>query len=215
MWFQRFTERAQKVIYYAQEEAQALEHGYVGTEHILLGLLRGEDGVSKQLLNAQGVEISNVRTLIEEYEGRGDTGFYKSEIPLTPRTKRLLEMSLTEARNLNHNYAAPEHILLALIKESEGVAFTILSNLGVDFDKLAKELIEGLTGAEIKKTTTASNKKASAATPTIDQYGKDLTKLAEEGKLDPVIGREQETQRLLEILCRRIKNNPCLIGDPV
>lgn len=213
MMFQRFNERSQRVLYYAQEEAQSLQHGYVGTEHILLGILREEDGIAKKLLNNMGVTIDAVKNLIEEYEGKGEAGLFRNEIPLTPRTKRLLDLSLMEASNLNHNYVSPEHILLALASEGEGVAFTILSNLNVDFEKLRNELIEGFSGKEPSASKTAG-KGASPATPILNQFGRDLTEYAKEGKLDPVIGRDNETQRVLEILCRRIKNNPCLIGDP-
>ena len=214
MFNQRFTERSQKVIYYAQEEAQGLNHGYVGTEHILLGILK-EEGTSKQILNNMGITSDGVRELVEEYEGRGDMDIYRNEIPLTPRTKRLLELSLLEARNLNHNFISPEHMLLALIRESEGVAFTILTNLGADMGRITKELLDSLSVGEQAPQNNASSGKASAElTPTLDQYGRDLTQMAREGKLDPVIGRDKETQRLLEILCRRLKNNPCLIGDP-
>ena len=212
MMFGRFTERAQKVLIYAQEEAQALQHGYVGTEHVLLGILK-EDGIAKNLLNNMNITIEAVRSFIEEYEGRGEVDLYNKEIPLTPRTKRLLELSLFEARNLNHNYISPEHILLALIRESEGVAFTILNNLGADFNKLRKQLIEALSG-EQSSNLNGIKKTNGEPTPTLDQFGRDLTDLAREGKLDPVIGREKETQRVLEILSRRTKNNPCLIGDP-
>ncbi|WP_333861703.1 ATP-dependent Clp protease ATP-binding subunit [Clostridium sp.] len=212
MMFGRFTERAQKVLIYAQEEAQTLQHGYVGTEHILLGVLK-EDGIAKKLLNSMNITIETVRSFIEEYEGRGEIDLYNKEIPLTPRTKRLLELSLFEARNLNHNYISPEHILLALIREAEGVAFTILNNLGADFNKLRKQLIDSLSG-EQSVSSNNSKKENGEPTPTLDQFGRDLTDMAKEGKLDPVIGREKETQRVLEILSRRTKNNPCLIGDP-
>ncbi|MDF2882435.1 MAG: Clp protease ClpX [Clostridiaceae bacterium] len=212
MMFGRFTERAQKVLVYAQQEAQSLQHGYVGTEHILLGVLN-EEGMAKSILNNMGITADGVKELIEEYEGKGDMDLFRNEIPLTPRTKRLLEISLLEARDLNHNYISPEHILLALIREAEGVAFTILNNLGVDFEKLRKELIEGLSG-EQNNSVNNSAKAAKQDTPTLDQFGRDLTQMASEGKLDPVIGRDAETQRVLEILCRRTKNNPCLIGDP-
>ena len=214
MMFGRFTERSQKVLYFAQEEAQSLLHGYVGTEHILLGLLKEDEGSSKKFLNDMNITIESVKELIEEYEGRGEAEIYKNEIPLTPRTKRLLEMSLLEARNLGHNYITPEHVLLALIKESEGVAYTILSNLGCDFEKLKEELLKVLAGGDKKASAGASGSKGKTQTTTLDEYGRDLTQLAREGKLDPVIGREKETERVLEILCRRIKNNPCLIGDP-
>ena len=213
MFNQRFTERAQKVLYYSQQEAAGLHHGYIGTEHILLGILK-EDGTAKKLLNDMGITEENVRELVEEYEGKGDTETFRNEIPLTPRSKRLLEISLVEARKLNHNYINPEHMLLALISENEGVAVTILNNLGVDFEKLSKELLDNLTGGEQENGNAEQNASSNASTPTLDKFGKDLTVMAKEGKLDPVIGREKETQRLLEILCRRIKNNPCLIGDP-
>lgn len=150
MMFGRFTERAQKVLMNAQEEAEKFKHGYVGTEHILLGILI-EDGVAKELLNNFSITEDKVRQLIERYEGKGEMDLYKNEIPLTPRTKRLLEMSLLEARNLNHNYITPEHILLGLIREAEGVAFTILSNLGLDAERLRKELIKNLSGQETPK----------------------------------------------------------------
>lgn len=218
MMFSRFTERAQKIIMHAQQEAQSFQHGYVGTEHILLGILKEEDGIARKILNSSGVTSENVRSLVEEYEGKGDAELFKNEIPLTPRTKRLLELSLLESRNLGHNYISPEHILLALIRESEGVAYTILSNLGANFDKLRKEIVNsmagGMPGDQPSNSKAAPHKTPGEATPTLDQYGRDLTGMAAEGKLDPVIGRDKETQRLLEILSRRIKNNPCLIGDP-
>lgn len=213
MMFGRFTERAQRVLIYAQEEAKNFRHGYVGTEHILLGILREDEGISKKLLNEMNITADAVRALIEEYEGKGEIDFYKNEIPLTPRTKRLLELSLLEARNLNHNYISPEHILLALIRESEGVAYTILNNLNADFNKLRKELADNMSGEQkISNNIPAQAKETS--TPTLNQFGRDLTEMAREDKLDPVIGRSNETQRVLEILSRRIKNNPCLIGDP-
>ncbi|MCM8711755.1 ATP-dependent Clp protease ATP-binding subunit [Clostridium sp. SYSU_GA19001] len=220
MMFSRFTERAQRVIAYAQQEAQSFQHGYVGTEHILLGILKEEGGVARKILNNSGITIEKVRNLVEEYEGKGDADLYKNEIPLTPRTKRLLELSLLESRNLGHNYISPEHILLALIRESEGVAFTILSNLGANMENLRKEITASLSGGtgapgeQPNAGTAAPHKAAGQSTPTLDQFGRDLTGMAAEGKLDPVIGRDKETQRLLEILSRRIKNNPCLIGDP-
>jgi ATP-dependent Clp protease ATP-binding subunit ClpC len=214
MMFGRFTERAQKVLMFAQEEARSFKHGYVGTEHILLGILKEDGGMGRKFLNDLGATEESVKKLIDEYEGKGEMEFYKNEIPLTPRTKRLLELSLLEARNLNHNYITPEHILLALIRESEGVAYTILSNLGVDIEKLRKELVENLSGEQKNTGTASAAKAAEVDTPTLNQFGRDLTDMAREGKLDPVIGRANETQRVLEILCRRIKNNPCLIGDP-
>lgn len=213
MMFGRFTERAQKILIYAQEEAKEFKHGYVGTEHILLGILKEDGGIGKKLLNDLNITEQTVKGLIDEYEGKGEMEFYKNDIPLTPRTKRLLELSLLEARNLNHNYISPEHILLALIRESEGVAYTILTNLGADIDKLRKDILENLAGEQKSSAGQVVNAKEQV-TPTLNQFGRDLTDMAKEGKLDPVIGRANETQRVLEILCRRIKNNPCLIGDP-
>lgn len=212
MMFGRFSERSQRVFMYAQEEAKNFRHGYVGTEHILLGILR-EEGVARKCLNDQGVTVENVRTLVNRYEGQGDMDFVQNEIPLTPRTKRLLEISLMEARNLSHNYISPEHMLIALIKEGEGVAFTILVNLNVDFNKLINEIVQKLSGEQVSPNSTTSQN-VGQSTPTLDQYGRDLTNMAREGELDPVIGRDKETERVLEILCRRTKNNPCLIGDP-
>ncbi|OFI06924.1 negative regulator of genetic competence ClpC/MecB [Clostridium acetireducens DSM 10703] len=212
MMFGRFTERAQRVLIYAQKEAQNFKHGYVGTEHILLGILK-EEGVAKEILNNMGITAENVKQLIEEYEGKGDINLYNNEIPLTPRTKRLLELSLLEARNLNHNYISPEHLLLALIREAEGVAFTILNNLGADLNKLRAELLKCLSDKGSKENSTNTNA-TTQDTPFLNQFGRDLTQMARDAKLDPVIGRDKETQRVLEILCRRTKNNPCLIGEP-
>lgn len=210
--FEKFTERAQKVIRYAEEEALGLNHGYIGTEHILLGILR-ENGISKNILNSKSVTIEVVRDLIVQYEGVGEFGILQNEIPLTPRTKRVLDLSLIEVRSLGHNYVSPEHILLAMTRESDGVAYTILANLGVNFDGLRKELLDSFNSSVQGKN---SNGKATKAvnTPTLNQFGRDLTEMARDGKLDPVIGRDTETQRVLEILCRRTKNNPCFIGDP-
>ena len=202
-----FTERAQRVLIYAKEEAESFKHGYVGTEHILLGILR-ENGLASNALKEEQIDIEDVRELIEEYEGTGEAISFGNEIPLTPRTKRLIEISFIEARNLGHNLVTPEHILLALIKEQEGVAFTILANLGADLEKIQKFLIENFNGEETPGSTQNYSKEKSK-TPTLDKYGRDLTQMAREGKLDPVIGRDKETERILEILCRRTKNNPC------
>ncbi len=213
MMFNKFTERAQKILVYAQEEAEQLKHGYVGTEHILLGILKEQEGVCKKSLNDMKISSEAVKKLVLEYEGEGDVQMRRNEIPLTPRTKRLLELSLLEARNLNHNYISPEHILLALIREAEGVAYTILANLGADFNKLRSDILNNWSSEDTPKGSLSKEKKEQD-TPTLDRFGKDLTQMAKEGKLDPVIGRDNETQRLLEILCRRMKNNPCLIGEP-
>ncbi|ARC83650.1 istB-like ATP binding family protein [Clostridium argentinense CDC 2741] len=210
--FNRFTERARNILMYAHEESQNFKHGYVGTEHIILGILKEEESIAASALINAGVDYNKVKELVNKYIGVGDIEMPKNEIALTPRTKRLFELSLIEARGLNQNYISPEHILLALIREPEGVAYTILGNLGVDFSKLRNEIINNIAGDETQQGS--SPKKGKSSTPTLEKYGKDLTELAKEGKLDPIIGRDKETERVLEILCRRIKNNPCLIGDP-
>ncbi|MEG0775168.1 ATP-dependent Clp protease ATP-binding subunit [Clostridium sp.] len=212
--FSKFNERARKVLMFANEEAQRYKHGYVGTEHMLLGILREQEGIAFNALNSIGISYDKVKTLVNQYIGNGDVEMPKDEIFLTPRTKRLIEVSLVEARGLNQNYISPEHILLAIIREPEGVAYTILSNLGADFNKLRSEM-KAMTGETDSSVPPVGREKSrSSKTPTLEKYGKDLTELAKDGKLDPVIGRDNETQRVLEILCRRIKNNPCLIGDP-
>ncbi|MGL4731793.1 MAG: ATP-dependent Clp protease ATP-binding subunit [Clostridium sp.] len=210
--FNRFTERARNILVYANDESRQFKHGYVGTEHILLGLLREEDGISKEILNNYNVTYENVKNLIESYVGYGDIEMKENEIALTPRTKRLFEISLVEARSLNQNYISPEHMTLALIREGEGVGYTILLNLAVDPLKLYKEIQGVIKGEE--STNKDTKKKNKNKTKILDKYGKDVTELAYEGKLDPIIGRDKETERVLEILCRRMKNNPCLIGDP-
>ena len=158
MMFNKFTERAQKVLVYAQEEAEQLKHGYVGTEHILLGILKEQDGVCKKSLNDMKISSEGVKKLVVEYEGEGDVEMRRSEIPLTPRTKRLLELSLIEARNLNHNYISPEHILLALIREAEGVAYTILANLGADFNKLRNDILNNWCSEDTPKASLSKEK---------------------------------------------------------
>ncbi|WP_160678829.1 ATP-dependent Clp protease ATP-binding subunit [Clostridium sp. C8-1-8] len=216
MLFGRFTERAQKVLMNAREQSKKYKHGYIGTEHILLGILMDE-GKSKELLNAYNVNVDGVGRLIQQYVGEGEVEYFSGEIPLTPRTKRLLDNSLVEARNLGHNYISPEHILLALIADNEGVAYTILNNLNVNFEKLRADIISSFNGKPVSQggqSDSPQRRKTDHKTPNLDQFGRDLTEMAIEGKLDPVVGRDEETQRVLEILCRRIKNNPCLIGDP-
>jgi ATP-dependent Clp protease ATP-binding subunit ClpC len=212
--FSKFNERARKVLMFANEEAQSYKHGYVGTEHMLLGVLREQQGSAFNALNSAGITYDKVKTLVNQYIGNGDVEMPKDEIYLTPRTKRLIEVSLVEARSLNQNYISPEHILLAIIREPEGVAYTILTNLGVDLNKLIGEI--KATNGEVEGSMPQAGREKTkvSKTPTLEKYGKDLTELAKEGTLDPVIGRDNETQRVLEILCRRIKNNPCLIGDP-
>lgn len=211
--FGGFTERSQKALYLAAGEAQKLGHNYMGTEHVLLGIAL-EGGQASKILNDMGITADKIRDEIIDVEGKGDLGFMLSEIPLTPRTKRLIEVAKSESRDLNHNFVAPEHLLLAIIKEGEGVAYGILLRLGVDMEKLYSEIIDNMGSAENSSSKKSKRGGKDVPTPNLDQYGHDLTSMAEDGKLDPVIGRDKETERVVEILCRRTKNNPCLIGDP-
>ena len=215
MAYGKFTERAQQVIMGAQKESQIFKHGYIGTEHILLGII-SEGGYAKQILNKQGVEMFHVRNMIEEFLGVGEAIMQKGELLLTPRTKRLFDESFVEAKKLNHNYVSPEHLLLALVSEEEGVAYTILSRLKMDFKEVKNELLIFLSGNEDNQINNEDIKREGQEnnTPMLDKYSRDLTQMARERRLDPVIGRREENERLLEILCRRIKNNPCLIGEP-
>lgn len=208
--FGRFTEKAQKAILLAQKEAQELRHNYVGTEHLLLGLLSEGEGIAAKELNNQGVDVESARQQVIDIVGRGT---FETEIMgFTPRTKRVFELSFMAARNLGHNYIGTEHLLLGLIEEGEGVAVIVLQRLGVDLGKLKENLIEALNENYSKGSTGAYQN--SSSTPNLDKYGNDLTKLAQDGKLDPVIGRSKETERVIQVLSRREKNNPCLIGEP-
>jgi ATP-dependent Clp protease ATP-binding subunit ClpC len=211
--FGGFTERSQKVFYASAEEAQRLGHGYVGTEHILLGILK-EGGHAAKILKDMDITEDKVRDVIIQIEGKGNPDFNLKEVPLTPRTKRLIEVARTEARNLNHNFIAPEHILLAIIREAEGVAAVILQRFGVDFNRLRSEIISSMKSNISNNKGTGEIQYRHTNTPNLNRFGRDLTELAREGKLDPVIGREKETERVIEILSRRTKNNPCLIGEP-
>jgi ATP-dependent Clp protease ATP-binding subunit ClpC len=215
MEYNKLTERAQVVILEAENESEKFKHGYVGTEHILLGILK-EDGYSAKLLKKHGVTSENITTMIQRYLGYGDIKKSDDNILLTPRTKRLVDESFAAAKKLNHKYISPEHILLALLNQEEGMAYTILKSLNLDFAIIGDELLIFLSGTYEDKVSdgkTIDNSKKQN-TPMLDKYGKDLTALSKEQGLDPVIGRDTETQRLLEILCRRTKNNPCLIGEP-
>lgn len=214
MPYGKFTERAQIVILEAQKESQNFKHGYIGTEHILLGIL-GEGGDANDLLVKYGIGKDRVKILIENYLGYGESLMPKGELLLTPRTKRLFDESFVEAKKLNHKYVSPEHLLLALLNEEEGVAYTILTQLKLNFKDIRDELLVLLSGNDVDQTLEGdNNKEKEKKTPLLDQYSRDLTEYAREDNLDPVIGRDDETQRVLEILCRRIKNNPCLIGEP-
>ena len=208
--FERFTEKAIKVIMVAQEEARRLGHNFVGTEQILLGLIGEATGVAAKVLKSMGVTLKDARVEVEKVIGRG-SGFVAVEIPFTPRAKRVLELSLEEARQLGHNYIGTEHLLLGLIREGEGVAARVLENLGVDLAKVRTQVIRML--GETAEVTSGGGK-GSNKTPTLDEFGSNLTQLAGNGKLDPVVGRQQEIDRVIQILVRRTKNNPVLVGEP-
>ena len=209
--FERFTEKAIKVIMLAQEEARRLGHNFVGTEQILLGLIGEGTGVAAKVLKSMGVNLKDARVEVEKIIGRG-SGFVAVEIPFTPRAKRVLELSLEEARQLGHNYIGTEHLLLGLIREGEGVAARVLENLGVDLAKVRTQVIRML--GETAEVAAGGGSKGSTKTPTLDDFGSNLTQLAAESKLDPVVGRHNEIDRVIQILGRRTKNNPVLIGEP-
>ena len=219
--FERFTEKAIKVIMLAQEEARRLGHNFVGTEQVLLGLIGEGTGVAAKTLKSMGVTLKDARAEVEKIIGRG-SGFVAVEIPFTPRAKRVLELSWDEARQLGHNYIGTEHLLLGLIREGEGVAARVLENLGVDLNKIRSNVVKML--GESKPQTTAGGSSSSSSsssssggktkTPSLDEFGRDLTLAAQELRLDPVVGREKEIERVIQILARRTKNNPVLIGEP-
>lgn len=209
--FERFTEKAIKVIMLAQEEARRLGHNFVGTEQILLGLIGEGTGVAAKVLKSMGVNLKDARIEVEKIIGRG-SGFVAVEIPFTPRAKRVLELSLEEARQLGHNYIGTEHLLLGLIREGEGVAARVLENLGVDLSKVRTQVIRML--GETAEVAAGSGSSGRTKTPTLDEFGSNLTQMAAEGKLDPVVGRQKEIERVIQILGRRTKNNPVLIGEP-
>ncbi|TQE12882.1 hypothetical protein C1H46_001528 [Malus baccata] len=213
--FERFTEKAIKVIMLAQEEARRLGHNFVGTEQILLGLIGEGTGIAAKVLKSMGINLKDARVEVEKIIGRG-SGFVAVEIPFTPRAKRVLELSLEEARQLGHNYIGSEHLLLGLLREGEGVAARVLENLGADPSNIRTQAsVIRMVGESTEAVGagvgggTSGNKM-----PTLEEYGTNLTKLAEEGKLDPVVGRQQQIERVVQILGRRTKNNPCLIGEP-
>jgi len=208
--FERFTEKAIKVIMLAQEEARRLGHNFVGTEQILLGLIGEGTGIGPKVLKSMGVNLKDARVEVEKIIGRG-SGFVAVEIPFTPRAKRVLELSLEEARQLGHNYIGTEHLLLGLIREGEGVAARVLENLGVDLSKVRSQIIRSLGD---NTEGAGSNNTARGKTPTLEEFGTNLTQKAIDGKLDPVVGRSKEIERVIQILGRRTKNNPVLIGEP-
>ncbi|MBS6602866.1 MAG: ATP-dependent Clp protease ATP-binding subunit [Brachyspira sp.] len=220
MMFERFTEKAIKVIMLAQEEARRLGHNFVGTEQVLLGLIGEGTGVAAKTLKSMGVTLKDARAEVEKIIGRG-SGFVAVEIPFTPRAKRVLELSWDEARQLGHNYIGTEHLLLGLIREGEGVAARVLENLGVDLNKIRSNVVKMLGESKPQASTAGSSSSSSSSsgggktkTPSLDEFGRDLTLAAQELRLDPVVGREKEIERVIQILARRTKNNPVLIGEP-
>ncbi|MEM7031606.1 MAG: ATP-dependent Clp protease ATP-binding subunit [Chloroflexota bacterium] len=208
--FDRFTKRARRVLTLAQEEAQRLNHNYIGTEHLLLGLVREENGVAVRVLQELNVDLKQVRERVERTVGRGQRAMY-GKLSLTPRTKRVIELAVDEARRLGHHYIGTEHLLLGLVREGEGVAVDVLKALGVSLDKVRAQTARVMMESSSRSTSSTETKKE---TPLVDQLGTDLTALADEGKLDPVIGRKTEIERVIQILSRRNKNNPALIGEP-
>src|ERR687885_1746824 len=208
--FDKFTERARKVLQLAQEEAQRFNHNYIGTEHLLLGLVREGEGVAAKVLANLGVELNKVRSAVEFIIGRGDRTV-TGDIGLTPRAKKVIELSVDEARRLNHNYIGTEHLLLGLVREGEGIAAGVLESLGVSLDKVRQQVNYVLNQSS---TYSQQESRHSSKTPVIDQFGMDLTAAARANKLDPCIGREREIERVAQIPPRRTKNNPALIGEP-
>nr|YP_009392135.1 Clp protease ATP binding subunit [Periphykon beckeri]ARW60483.1 Clp protease ATP binding subunit [Periphykon beckeri] len=211
--FERFTEKAIKVIMLAQEEARRLGHNFVGTEQILLGLIGEGTGIAAQVLKSMNVNLKDARIEVEKIIGRG-SGFVAVEIPFTPRAKRVLELSLEEARQLGHNYIGTEHLLMGLVREGEGVAARVLENLAVNVASIRTEVIQMLGDNADVNTNSSNNMQVRSKTPTLEEFGSNLTELAIEGVLDPVVGRQKEIERVIQILGRRTKNNPVLIGEP-
>ncbi len=217
--FERFTDRARRVVVLAQEEARMLNHNYIGTEHILLGLIHEGEGVASKALESLGISLESVREQVQEIIGQGQQA-PSGHIPFTPRAKKVLELSLREALQLGHNYIGTEHILLGLIREGEGVAAQVLVKLGADLNRVRQQVIQLISGYQGKEGQTAGvgpgvqQEGTPAGSLVLDQFGRNLTQAAREGKLDPVIGREKEIERVMQVLSRRTKNNPVLIGEP-
>ncbi|MFL5889886.1 MAG: Clp protease N-terminal domain-containing protein, partial [Solirubrobacteraceae bacterium] len=214
--FERFTERARQVVVLAQEEARTLKHNYIGTEHILLGLLREEEGLAARVLESLDITVERVRAQVVRIVGSGEE-VTSGQIPFTPRAKKVLELALREALSLGHNYIGTEHILLGLVRENEGVAARILLDFDADSEKIRNEVIRMLSGPGGRRQGqggAAQQGEGKKSSKLLDQFGRNLTRLAAEGKLDPVVGRETEIERIMQILVRRTKNNPVLIGEP-
>ncbi|MEL7484853.1 MAG: Clp protease N-terminal domain-containing protein, partial [Planctomycetota bacterium] len=224
--FERFTDRARKVMALANQEAQRFNHEYIGTEHILLGLVKEGSGVGANVLKALGVDLRKVRLEVEKLVKQGPEMVTMGKLPQTPRAKKVIEYAIEEARNLNHNYVGTEHLLLGLLREHDGVAAQVLRNLGLKLEEVREEVLNllGASGEEGDEggalagggeggSSSARSKNGKSRTPALDSFGRDLTELAKESDLDPVIGREREIERVVQVLCRRTKNNPVLLGE--
>ncbi|MCL2796429.1 MAG: AAA family ATPase, partial [Microbacteriaceae bacterium] len=219
--FERFTDRARRVVVLAQEEARMLSHNYIGTEHILLGLIHEGEGVAAKALESLDISLEAVRAQVEEIIGQGQQA-PSGHIPFTPRAKKVLELSLREALQLGHSYIGTEHILLGLIREGEGVAAQVLQKLGADLNRVRQQVIQLLSGFQGKEqggqaaaaATAGGSAEAPSSSLVLDQFGRNLTQDAREGKLDPIIGRQPQIERVMQVLSRRTKNNPVLIGEP-
>ena len=222
--FERFTDRARRVVVLAQEEARLLNHNYIGTEHILLGLIHEGEGVAARALEGLGINLESVRSQVVEIIGQGSQA-PTGHIPFTPRAKKVLELSLREALQLGHNYIGTEHILLGLIREGEGVAAQVLRKLGAELHKVRQTVIQLLSGVQGEggegepsrsggSSRSSSGDSGGTGSAVLDQFGRNLTTLARERKLDVVIGRANEIERVMQVLSRRTKNNPVLIGEP-
>src|SRR5689334_1865553 len=219
--FERFTDRARKVMALANQEAQRFNHEYIGTEHILLGLVKEGSGVGANVLKNLDVDLRKVRLEVEKLVKSGPDMVTMGKLPQTPRAKKVIEYAIEEARSLNHNYVGTEHLLLGLLREHDGVAAQVLMNLGLKLEEVREEVLN-LLGAGVENEEPASqgekqagggSAKGKSKTPALDSFGRDLTELAREGQLDPVIGRKNEIERVIQILCRRQKNNPVLLGE--
>src|SRR5262245_102673 len=212
--FERFNDRARRVVVLAQEQARVLNHNYIGTEHFLLGLILEGEGVGARALESLGVSLEDVRQQVEDLLGRGQQAA-TGHIPFTPRAKKVLELSLREALQLGHNYIGSEHLLLGLIREGESVAAQILAKLGADLSRVRQQVVQLVSGAvDAPDVNVSVGTSTPASSPTLDQFGSNLTRAAKEGRLDPVLLRDRETERVVQVLCRRGKNNPVLIGEP-
>ena len=210
--FEKFSERARKVLSLAQEEAQRFNHNYIGTEHVLLGLTRVNEGTATKVLAGLGVDMEKVKSAVEYIIGEGDPSS-TGDIGLTPRAKKVIELAVDEARRMTHQYIGTEHLLVGLLREGEGVAAGVLESLGVNLEQVRSE-ITNITERTTHSTSPSGSSQSTSKTPTLDQLGIDLTDKARENKLDPTVGRQQEIERVTQILSRRTKNNPVLIGEP-